>query len=253
MTKEDRHEIFGAISEMLDAPDECGIYPTTKCYDRLEGYMESIRGTEHTPTTFLVKVKESRPTFKAGEILEICHECTNFYTTHDSRHICISDTIKVPPPKPGQRILMPDEFGGILPEEYMAWNEGKWWEGEWSGRTQYLKAIYSIPIEKPENPHPQQEERDEQICERCGYPKDVHPITTCWGEEPSDTPPTAHPKEPAPELPKPPIGLKPRQIHDEQRIDEITAAIGRYIEDEQPISVKWIDEYNQLINPQEVK
>jgi len=33
-----RTEIYKAISEMLDHPDKIGIYPTTKCYDRLENY-----------------------------------------------------------------------------------------------------------------------------------------------------------------------------------------------------------------------
>ncbi len=41
-----RQEIYKAISEMLDNPDECGIYPTTKCYDRLEAYCNSLGPTQ---------------------------------------------------------------------------------------------------------------------------------------------------------------------------------------------------------------
>jgi len=37
-----RQEIHEAISDMLDNPDKHGIYPTTKCYDRLEAYCNSI-------------------------------------------------------------------------------------------------------------------------------------------------------------------------------------------------------------------
>lgn len=36
-----RKEICDAISEMLDNPDDCGIYPTTKCYDRLETFIQT--------------------------------------------------------------------------------------------------------------------------------------------------------------------------------------------------------------------
>lgn len=36
-----RKEICRIISEMLDNPDEIGIYPTTRCYDRLEQYIEA--------------------------------------------------------------------------------------------------------------------------------------------------------------------------------------------------------------------
>ena len=37
-----RQEIYEAISDMLDNEDRYGIYPTTKCYDRLEAYCNSI-------------------------------------------------------------------------------------------------------------------------------------------------------------------------------------------------------------------
>ena len=39
----DRTKICEIISEMLDNPDEAGIYPTSTCYARLECYCELIR------------------------------------------------------------------------------------------------------------------------------------------------------------------------------------------------------------------
>jgi len=48
-------------------------------------------------------------------------------------------------------------------------------------------------------------------------------------------------------VPKPPVGLKPKWLHDEQRLDEIKAAISRYTEKGEPIPQEWIEEYNSLI------
>ena len=39
----DRDEIVRIISEMLDNPGLCNIYPTTKCYEELENYIDSVR------------------------------------------------------------------------------------------------------------------------------------------------------------------------------------------------------------------
>jgi len=39
----DRTMICNIISEMLDNPDENGIYSTTKAYDALEKYIEGVR------------------------------------------------------------------------------------------------------------------------------------------------------------------------------------------------------------------
>lgn len=39
----DRKVIYEIISEMLDNPDEHGIYPTTRAYDRLEQLIEAAR------------------------------------------------------------------------------------------------------------------------------------------------------------------------------------------------------------------
>jgi uncharacterized FlaG/YvyC family protein len=46
---------------------------------------------------------------------------------------------------------------------------------------------------------------------------------------------------------KPPIGLKPRFIHNEQRIHEIVEAMNRYIQVNKQIPIEWIDEYNELV------
>jgi len=39
----DRTAICKIISDMLDNPDESGIYPTSTCYTRLEHYIEGVR------------------------------------------------------------------------------------------------------------------------------------------------------------------------------------------------------------------
>ena len=41
--KRDRIAICKIISEMLDDPDEIGIYQTGRCFDRLEKYIEAER------------------------------------------------------------------------------------------------------------------------------------------------------------------------------------------------------------------
>lgn len=48
---------------------------------------------------------------------------------------------------------------------------------------------------------------------------------------------------------KPPLGVVPRFIHIEKRIDEITAAIRRSLDQQiaNPIPVVWIEEYNDLV------
>ena len=42
--KKDRGMICKIISDMLDNPDEYGIYPTSKAYNELERYVEGVRG-----------------------------------------------------------------------------------------------------------------------------------------------------------------------------------------------------------------
>ena len=47
---------------------------------------------------------------------------------------------------------------------------------------------------------------------------------------------------------KPPIGLKPRWLHDAHRIQEILDAMRRYSDAEIVIPSEWVDELNGLIN-----
>lgn len=50
------------------------------------------------------------------------------------------------------------------------------------------------------------------------------------------------------ELQKPPIGLKPRWIHDSERAKEILDAIARYTDANMSIPKKWITELQDLFN-----
>lgn len=47
---------------------------------------------------------------------------------------------------------------------------------------------------------------------------------------------------------RPPQGIMPKYIWDERRRDEIKEAIVRFIEVNRTIPVKWIEEYNELID-----
>ena len=47
---------------------------------------------------------------------------------------------------------------------------------------------------------------------------------------------------------KPPIGIKPKFIHDEQRLQELCNAIGRAIGRSKHIPIEWHREYNNLIH-----
>ena len=40
MSDTHREIAYRIVSDMLDHPDECGIYPTTKCYDALEAALD---------------------------------------------------------------------------------------------------------------------------------------------------------------------------------------------------------------------
>jgi len=48
------------------------------------------------------------------------------------------------------------------------------------------------------------------------------------------------------EIIKPPLGLKPRFIHDTERKKSIVDAILRYIESNQDIPIEWMEEYIEL-------
>ena len=45
---------------------------------------------------------------------------------------------------------------------------------------------------------------------------------------------------------KPPLGVKPRHIHDVERIDDLVSAIARYISAGYAIPSEWVDELTEL-------
>ncbi len=48
-------------------------------------------------------------------------------------------------------------------------------------------------------------------------------------------------------FPKPPLGLRPRWISDEQRLNEIVCAMIRYSKDNNAIPHSWIDELEDIV------
>lgn len=49
-------------------------------------------------------------------------------------------------------------------------------------------------------------------------------------------------------LPKPPLGLMPKDKHREMRLQEIKDAMHRYLDAGKAIPQEWTDEYNELVN-----
>jgi hypothetical protein len=45
----------------------------------------------------------------------------------------------------------------------------------------------------------------------------------------------------------PPLGVKPRWLHNEIRLEELSGAIYRYLNSGRAIDTKWVNEYNELI------
>ena len=45
----------------------------------------------------------------------------------------------------------------------------------------------------------------------------------------------------------PPLGVMPRFIWDEKRLEDLKGAIGRYLAANKPIHIKWVEEYNELV------
>lgn len=45
---------------------------------------------------------------------------------------------------------------------------------------------------------------------------------------------------------QPPIGIKPRIVHDEERANNLAEAIVRYLNEGLPIPSEWVGEYNEL-------
>ena len=50
---------------------------------------------------------------------------------------------------------------------------------------------------------------------------------------------------------KPPLGVLPRKIHDEYRLEDLSGAISRYIDAQLPVKPEWIEEYNELVKKKE--
>ena len=48
-------------------------------------------------------------------------------------------------------------------------------------------------------------------------------------------------------VPKPPLGLKPKYIHDKARVKEILDAMERYSYQRFPVPIEWIQELRELI------
>lgn len=46
---------------------------------------------------------------------------------------------------------------------------------------------------------------------------------------------------------KPPLGLKPRWLHEKQRVKEICDAMERYAQARMPVPVEWITELKDLL------
>jgi len=45
---------------------------------------------------------------------------------------------------------------------------------------------------------------------------------------------------------EPPLGIKPRYIHEEERAIELGEAINRYTRAKFPIPIEWVEEYNEI-------
>ena len=81
-----------------------------------------------------------------------------------------------------------------------------------------------------------------QRCQTCAW-EQVPP--SCWG---CRFQPLSDPDIPTPDkTKKPPLGIKPREMHNELRLREVRAAIARYMLDGWPINPDWVAEYNHLI------
>jgi len=52
---------------------------------------------------------------------------------------------------------------------------------------------------------------------------------------------------------KPPLGIMPRSAWREKRIDDIQAAIRRYLDAGLPIPIMWIAEYNMMVREEQGK
>jgi len=52
---------------------------------------------------------------------------------------------------------------------------------------------------------------------------------------------------------KPPIGLKPKWIHDLNRMAEVLESIARYARDQKPIPEEWLEEAHELMHAEKTR
>ena len=52
---------------------------------------------------------------------------------------------------------------------------------------------------------------------------------------------------------RPPLGVKPKWLHDEERREELKFAIERHLAESEEIPVEWVEEYNELTHGGGVK
>lgn len=52
---------------------------------------------------------------------------------------------------------------------------------------------------------------------------------------------------------KPPLGVVPRHIHDEQRLRDLKECVANYMQAGLTILPEWVEEYNELIKRKEKK
>lgn len=67
-----------------------------------------------------------------------------------------------------------------------------------------------------------------------------------WYTGPEDAPEEKPETEMEEANPAPPLGLKPRHVHETERLDEIDFAIVREVAARKCLNTVWIDEYNEL-------
>ncbi len=252
---------FGCCTYGITSPDKCpidvegneccsGIFQTwvnnglrigresaaTKIADLCDEWVGEHAPTE--PEVVTVRITESKPGFwyNDGEVYKVTHGPVYFWNPVCFSGLTISQkyTEIIPPYDHSKYDLYPR--GPKLPEVYECWYGGEWNGGNQPGQPQSSIYIYITPIpDRPECTH----------CNgRGGYPDNPLDCAYCGGTG----------KTPLPQreqLPKPPIGLKPKPIHDEQRCEEISKAINRYLDSNNHVPIEWIQEYNELIQKSE--
>lgn len=52
---------------------------------------------------------------------------------------------------------------------------------------------------------------------------------------------------------KPPLGVKPKWLHDEERKQELKKTIERHLVESEAIPIEWVEEYNELTSSRGVE